>query len=769
MANTSYYFSISGSTGNSGLSPSVPIPLSKFGAISWQQGDKALFKKGDTFTGIFGLGYSGVSGNPIILDAYGSGHNPIIDAGGSTTPAFTTNNHKFITINNIEFRNSNSPNGIIYFVSSASDITIFNCYVHIGIRGINMVNCLGNLKVLGSYFQAIADPVVSGTAHPHGGGSHVQLNNCNGGGIEIANCRSFETSPNTGIGDLLSIYQCNGLSTDYILVHDNWARGGSTNSDGYCHIVLGDVGGSYQRGSNNLSVNPGKEAYQIQGGHDCYFDHCNSYSDGSNPVANVGIAFGNYSSQPCFNIDIANCKMNWHKAVGGTLNKWWDPSPKTYPAFQPPSWNTNTADSTGDATINNTLVPSPLWTGTPWDSTGLAFPAISPQTYGAADFDPGATSGSTITYSSNNSAVATIVAGKIHITGVGSAVITANDGSGSIPQSLTVNKTILTVTANDVSRNYGTANPSLTIGYSGFVYGETTANLGTIPTATTSAVTGSNAGTYSIVPSGGISSNYNFVYTNGTLTISKVTLSIIADNKTKTAGTANPTLTASYTGFVNGDTSINLTTQPTLSTTAVTGSPAGTYPITPSGAASTNYNISYVAGILTINAIALVFPSLSARNYGTADFQAGATGSNPISYISSNTAVATIIGSTIHITGAGSTVITASDGISSIPQTLVINKVNLSVIADNHLIVAGSSIPALGVQYNGFVAGDSNSSLTIQPIGTTSATSGSPAGTYSIVPSGGVSNNYNFVYTNGTLTIIPSGIILLHIPVILKS
>ena len=35
-------------------------------------------------------------------------------------------------------------------------------------------------------------------------------------------------------------------------------------------------------------------------------------------------------------------------------------------------------------------------------------------------------------------------------------------------------------------------------------------------------------------------------------------------------------------------------------TTATTGSPAGTYPITASGAVDPNYNISYLPGTLTI-------------------------------------------------------------------------------------------------------------------------------------------------------------------------
>ena len=82
----------------------------------------------------------------------------------------------------------------------------------------------------------------------------------------------------------------------------------------------------------------------------------------------------------------------------------------------------------------------------------------------------------------------------------------------------------------------------------------------------------------------------------GTLTVNPVALIITANNQTKAYGTALPSLTASYSGFVNGDSSTSLTTQPTLSTTATAASHVGTYTITASGV-DADYSISYVAGV----------------------------------------------------------------------------------------------------------------------------------------------------------------------------
>ena len=115
-------------------------------------------------------------------------------------------------------------------------------------------------------------------------------------------------------------------------------------------------------------------------------------------------------------------------------------------------------------------------------------------------------------------------------------------------------------------------------------------------------------------------------------------MTITADNQTKVYGAALPTLTASYTGFVNGDTSASLTTQPTLTTTAtasshVAGSP---YTITASGAVDADYSITYVAGSLTVTAAALTITADNqTKAYGaalptlTASYAASSTATPP--------------------------------------------------------------------------------------------------------------------------------------------
>src|SRR5207244_3936039 len=145
----------------------------------------------------------------------------------------------------------------------------------------------------------------------------------------------------------------------------------------------------------------------------------------------------------------------------------------------------------------------------------------------------------------------------------------------------------------------------------GFVNGDNASSLSSPVVLSTSASASSNVGSYPVTPSGAASANYSISFVAGTLTITTAALIITADDKSKVYGAALPALTASYSGFVNGDNASSLSSPVVLSTSASAASNVGTYPITPSGAASANYSISFVAGTLTVTTAAL---SITARS-----------------------------------------------------------------------------------------------------------------------------------------------------------
>jgi len=82
--------------------------------------------------------------------------------------------------------------------------------------------------------------------------------------------------------------------------------------------------------------------------------------------------------------------------------------------------------------------------------------------------------------------------------------------------------------------------------------------------------------------------------------VNQAPLTITANSAAKILDAPSPVFTASYSGFVNGDTAASLTGTLSCSSTATTASPVGNYPITCSGQSSNNYNIIYLAGTLKI-------------------------------------------------------------------------------------------------------------------------------------------------------------------------
>jgi hypothetical protein len=146
---------------------------------------------------------------------------------------------------------------------------------------------------------------------------------------------------------------------------------------------------------------------------------------------------------------------------------------------------------------------------------------------------------------------------------------------------LTVSSAVLAVTANSTNRLYGATNPVFTASYNGFLNGDTASVLSGTPSLTTSAATNSPAGSYTITNTIGTLSaaNYVFSFTNGTLTVSPAALTVTANNTNRIYGLENPAFTASYSGFVIGDTTSALSGSPSLTTAATAASPVSGYPI----------------------------------------------------------------------------------------------------------------------------------------------------------------------------------------------
>jgi len=273
-----------------------------------------------------------------------------------------------------------------------------------------------------------------------------------------------------------------------------------------------------------------------------------------------------------------------------------------------------------DWTVNQSITA-----GTPLDASVLNAVAYTP---------PNETAGSTVevlgTFLYTPPLGAYLDAGTYTLT----VAFTPDDGNynpTSGTAQLTVDKFTPTITWNAPGGIvYGTALSSTQL--------SATANAGGSFVYTPAQGTVLNAGTaqtlsVTFLPTDSV--NNNTVTATQTISVARAALTITAQDTTRVAGQANPAFTATYAGFVNGDTAGSLNTGVSLNTTADGTSLPGTYPITASGAVDGNYAITFVAGTLTITNNAPEFSSPaftfspSAPQTGQAvQFQATATDVN---------------------------------------------------------------------------------------------------------------------------------------------
>jgi hypothetical protein len=95
---------------------------------------------------------------------------------------------------------------------------------------------------------------------------------------------------------------------------------------------------------------------------------------------------------------------------------------------------------------------------------------------------------------------------------------------------------------------------------------------------------------------------YTLTQPTTTADITPAILSVVADDKTKVYGEANPPLTVSYLGFANGEDTNVLNGTPDLGTLVTIDTPAGTYPITVTvgSLSATNYTFTFQDGQFTV-------------------------------------------------------------------------------------------------------------------------------------------------------------------------
>jgi hypothetical protein len=265
------------------------------------------------------------------------------------------------------------------------------------------------------------------------------------------------------------------------------------------------------------------------------------------------------------------------------------------------------------------------------------------------------------------------------------------------------------------------------------------------------------------------------------VTVSKATLTVTADSLNMIYGASVPTLTYSTSGWVSSadqSSGTVVTGTPALSTTVSSTKDSGTYSINIdcSSMSSSDYTFNCVSGTMTITgatAQSITFPAFSAVTYGHAAISLGASASSNLAV--TYTVVrgpGTISGSTLTITGAGTIVVQASQngndtyaGATPQTQSLTVNPAPLTVTAPSPTYPYGTNITtalaSTSPTITGWVGTDSSSLVSGSPAYTTSATSTSDPGPFTLGVAQGqlalassAAANYTFTtFTPGTITI----------------
>jgi hypothetical protein len=162
------------------------------------------------------------------------------------------------------------------------------------------------------------------------------------------------------------------------------------------------------------------------------------------------------------------------------------------------------------------------------------------------------------------------------------------------------------------------------------------------------------------------------------------------------------------------------------------------------------------------------FGALADKTYGDPDFTVSASASSglPVSFAAQGPC--TVSDNSVHIGGAGSCTITASQAgnvdyapAPDVSQTFAIAQAPLTITAQDRSKLYGLNVPLGKTAFTsaGLVNGDSVSEVTLSSAGAEGAAA---VGRYAIVPSAAVGTNvasYSITYVNGTLTVYLSGIV----------
>ncbi|HEY0655221.1 MAG TPA: MBG domain-containing protein [Chryseosolibacter sp.] len=347
----------------------------------------------------------------------------------------------------------------------------------------------------------------------------------------------------------------------------------------------------------------------------------------------------------------------------------------------------------------------------------ISFAPLADVTFGGASFSLNATSSSglPVAYTSSNPSVATVSGSTVTIVGGGTTTITASQAGNTnynaatpVAQSLTVRPAAQSVTLNPFPpRTFG-AGPLTAVASasSGLPVTFTSSNT-SVATLSGNTVTIVGAGESTITALQAGNANYLAAQATQTLSVNRAEQYIsLPGLGERVYGEPPITLPATSSAglpitYVSQNTAVATFSGNTLYFVGV-----GYGSISAYQGGNANYNSAYATSSFTVVKAtqSVSFTNPGTRTYGDGPFALSASASTglPITFSSSNNAVATVSGNTVTIVGAGVTTLTATQAGNanyhpqSVSHSLVVNKATPVVYFDSLASVCSFNAIYLG-------------------------------------------------------------------------
>ena len=315
---------------------------------------------------------------------------------------------------------------------------------------------------------------------------------------------------------------------------------------------------------------------------------------------------------------------------------------------------------------------------------------------------------------------------------------------------LTITKAPLTIAATTYTKKQGEEMPEFTLTYAGFKNDDTKDVLMKQPIASCEANEASAPGEYPVTVSGAEARNYDISYTNGKLIVTEADAVIItAKSYKRQYGDANPTFEFTVDGAA-------LEGTPEIICEATPTSSVGTYDIIVRQGTVSNYNVTYVAGTLTIEKAPLtiaVEDCTKKQGEPMPEFKLSYTGfkNNETPEVLTKQPVVNCIATEVSTPGEYPITISGAEAenyaISYRNSILVVTDADpVTITAKSYTREYGNPNPIFEFETEG-------AALSGTPEIICEATATSPVGTYDIIVKQGTISNYNVAYVKGTLTI----------------